>query len=87
MLRGQDGADPGTELGVQLTDANRADLALCRCPLAVDGGCCEDIPIGIITTRDRPGKQKQELRFSRRCRCRADLRSLAMPESSRTLKK
>lgn len=26
MLRGHDGADPGTELGVQLTDANRADL-------------------------------------------------------------
>ena len=26
MLRGHDGAEPGTELGVQRTDANRADL-------------------------------------------------------------
>jgi len=36
-------------------------------PLVPERGCCEDLPAGIIITPVRHGKQKQELRRSRRC--------------------
>ncbi|MEY4840940.1 MAG: hypothetical protein RLZZ374_1848 [Cyanobacteriota bacterium] len=57
-------------------------------PLVPERGCCEDIAVGIITTRVRHGKQKHELSAHvGACRVRADLRSRARVESSRTLKK
>ena len=44
MLRGHVGADPGTELGVQLTDANRADLLQPRV-MAMSSTQCLSVPL------------------------------------------
>ena len=44
-------------------------------PLVPERGFCADIPIGIITTSVRHGKQKHELSaHDGACRVRADLR-------------
>lgn len=44
VLRGHDGAEPGTELGVQLTDANRADL-LQPLVMAMSSTQCLSVPL------------------------------------------
>ena len=52
MLRGHVGADPGTELGVQLTDANRADL-LQQLVMAMSSTQCLELTGFLLDRRSR----------------------------------